>query len=183
MRVVECPNCRKKDGFLAFRTVKYRNQKYPYICHYDPSRYQEQKKNYILGKRKSKPTGRRCCSISLFDSTKLDFSEEWFKDYLELIKKIHTNFLRFGFMSFEELKELCKGVPEMFKLEKTREEFIKNPHWQNEWKHSQLLLEKAGYSKDLAKKKIRDDIFFRFELSRVKINDFKHQFLYTVFLD
>jgi len=183
MKVKKCPNCKRKNGFLAFREVKLGNQKYPYIAHYDPAKYEKEKKDYLSGKRKSKPGGRKVCTISLWETLSLDFNEDWYKDYLKLIEKIHRKFHRFGFMNNKELNEFGKNFPKMFRLEKIREKFIKNLHWHEDWKHSQRLLEKIGYSKVLANKKIRVDIFFRFELSRVNTNDFKHQFLYNIFLD
>ncbi len=183
MKVKNCPNCRRKNGFLAFREVRIGNQKYPYVCHYDSNKYEKEKKDYFSGKRKSKPNGRTCCNLSLFKVSTLDFSEDWFEDYVKSIKKIHRKFLRFGFMNNEELNEFVANTHEMFRLGKIREEFIKNPHWKDEWKQSQRYLKEAGYSDALAKEKIRKDIYFRFELKRGKKNDFKHQFLSNIFLD
>lgn len=183
MKVVSCPNCHKKNGFLAFRNVQRGKKKYPYVCHYDPTKYEEQMKDYLSGKRKSKPTGRKCCSITLFNATCLDFAEDWFPEYLNIIKKIHRNYLRYGFMNENELRRFCKKIPYMFRLEKTRKEFVKNKHWKKDWTLAEKFLKNAGYSAYLARTKIMKDIFFRFELGRKHRNGYKHQLLYMVFLD
>jgi len=183
MKVEKCPNCTRKNGFLAFREVRIRNQKYPYVRHYDPAKYEKEKKDYLSGKRKSKPSGKKCCNLSLFKAATLDFAGNWFVEYIKIIKQIHRKFLRFGFMNVKELNDFENKFPRFLVLKKIREKFIKNSHWQEEWKRAQRLLQDAGYSQDLANKKIRLDLFFRFELGRIKKKDFKHQLLHNIFLD
>jgi len=182
MKIAQCPNCRKENGFLAFRKVKPRNQKYPYICHYDSDLYEKQKNNYLSGKRKSKPTGRKCCSISLFSAVTLNFSEEWFAEYLKIIKKIHQKYLKYGFMTKDQFVNYCNRPPTMYAIKRIRDLFVKNPHWSENWQSAENLLQKAGYSDILIQKKIMKDIYFRFELRRT-IKGFKHEFLFLVFLD
>ena len=43
MKIAKCPKCRKKSGFLAFKNVQRGNKKYPYVCHYDKKKYEQQR--------------------------------------------------------------------------------------------------------------------------------------------
>ena len=181
MKISKCPKCRKEHGFLAFRTVQRGNKKYPYVCHYDKKKYQLQMKDYLSGRQKSKPNGRTCCAIRIDQAEDLDFVEDWYNEYLKTIKRIHTKYYRFGFMNQKKLRKFLEGTPYNFRIEKTRQAFVKDKHWEIDWRFCENLLKKAGYSLD-PRRRIMKEIFFRFEIGHDK-KGYKTEFLYAVFLD
>jgi len=183
MKITWCPNCHQENGFLAFRSVQRGNKKYPYICHYDKKRYEQQKKDYLQGKRKSKPTGRKCCNVRLFDAVRLHFSGKGFVEYFKTLNRIHSKYYRFGFLNNnKEIKNFLNGTFGSRGLEKTRRAFVNDEHWNEDWKHCESFLKKAGYSSDLIRKKIMVDIVFDID-QRVGKKGFKSEFLWNVFLD
>ena len=181
MKIAKCPNCGKENGFLAFRQVQRGNKKYPYVCHYDKKKYETQKIEYLSGRRKSKPSGRKCCNIRLFDTMRMDFAGDWFVKYLKIIKRIHTKYYKFGFMNKNELKKFLEDPPGNLMLERKRQEFSEDTHWKEDWTYCENLLKKAGYLLD-PRKRIMKDIFFRFEFGSSHVGH-KNAVLGWIFLD
>ena len=181
MKISKCPKCHKESGFLSFRKVQRGNTKYPYVCHYDKKKYALQMEDYLDGKRKSKPNGRTCCSIRIDQAEDLDFEDNWFEKYWKTIKRIHSKYYRYEFMSQIELKEFLNEIPMHARLEKTRQTFVKHKHWKEDWAFCEKLLEKGGYALD-PRRKIMKDIYFKIEFG-TRNKEYKHGFLHALFLD
>ncbi len=181
MKIAKCPRCHKKSGFLAFRKVQRGDKQYPYVCHYDKRKYEKQKIEYLSGRQKSKPSGRKCCNIRLFDTMMMDFVGDWFLEYLKIIRRIHSKYYKFGFMNKVELKIFLEDPPGNLMLERKRKEFAENKHWNEDWKYCEQLLRKAGYLLD-PRIRIMKDIFFRIEWGSNRVGH-KNAVLGWIFLD
>lgn len=80
MRVYRCTKCEKRGGYLVFRSTKKNNYKYPYVGHYDPS-------------KKSKRTW---CSLNKTQLNQIEFNEDWYANYIKLIRKIQRKYRELG---------------------------------------------------------------------------------------
>jgi len=183
MKVQYCPSCRKNGGFLGFRIIPRKSRKYPYIRHYDEEKYQREKELYDKGERKAKPEGKKQCSIDLFIVNDIEFSGDWYIDYLKLIKRIYQKYKKFGFKKFS-LKKIDNKTyacldSQPRTLTKIRKEFASDNNWSNNWNKAAELLLDNGFPDYLIDKRIRSNIWWSFEF-RKKNTDLA---LYWILLD
>lgn len=152
MKVAKCPTCHQKGGFLTFR--KIRKWTRPYVGHYDPVKYQKQKTDYEKGLRKSKPNGRKWCSITKYEAKSCDFENDWYDEYMRDIWRIYEKYKKFGFKDEKYARDHARGIA----LKQAREEFMTCPIWNDNWNQARNILKTNGYAKEFLDEKIRFDI-------------------------
>lgn len=181
MRIEKCPKCHKEGGFLTFRQTKILSRQYPYVGHYDPTKYSKEKMSYANGKRKSKPNGRRWCLITDFEMLNVDFLDNWYCEYLKLVKRIYQKYNQHGFRDLDYVKIMCE-IPHSINLERIRQEFMEEKEWKQIWEKADELLRQNGFPECDTQKRIRSDILWKHVFFRT---DSKHpdEILTRILLD
>ena len=182
MKIKKCPTCRR-PGFVTFRYIKKwkSNQKYAYVGHYDSKKYQKEKSEYEIGKRKSKPNGRIWHSISNYSIVMgiKEFDEKWFVTYLQIIGKIYQKYKKYGIKNIQYVLEKT-NLP--YYLREIRQDFIANPNWRKDWSDAAQILQENRFEKQFIQQRIFHDIC----LQQEREGDghfFTDKILYSICLD
>jgi hypothetical protein len=169
MKIPSCPRCHK-PGFLTFRYIRKWNT--PYVGHYDPIRYEKEKKDFVAMKRRSRPTGRKWCSITKRDviGDNIRFIDDWNDQYLSLLEEIRGKYVKYGFITSQEIDENYQKTGKL-NLKEIQREFFENQYWKETIGKASFLLSHNGLPKNFVRQRIIKDLFNNHQYLKMRDDD------------